>query len=83
MEIKKFEYLLNEKSFLDETIVLIIIFLFHHLVKKWQALNLQFWSFGPNLPKKGILGQKTEKVNITIELNIFELVHVPNFTLNK
>ena len=44
--------------YMKQKVFLIIIFLFHHLVKKWQVLNLQFWSFGPNLPKKGIFGQK-------------------------
>ena len=31
----------------------------------------------------GDLRMKTEKVNITIEFCILELVYVPNFTLNK
>ena len=36
---------------------------------------------GPNLPRKGISGQKLETVNWTIELCIFELVKVPNVSL--
>ena len=34
----------------------------------------QFWIFGPNSPKKGIFGQKREKVNMIIEFYIFDLV---------
>ena len=40
--------------------------------------------FGPNLLKKGNYFQsKTDKVYTTIEVCIFELAFVPNFTLNK
>ena len=42
-----------------------------------QAINL-----GLNLPKKVISSQKGEKVNITIECCIIELVLVPNFSLS-
>ena len=37
---------------------------------------------GLNLSKKCIFGQKWKEVNITIEFCIFELVWVPNFSLN-
>ena len=41
----------------------------------------QFRIFGPGLPKKD-LWSKTEKVNFIIKFCIFELVLVPNFSLN-
>ena len=34
------------------------------------------------MPKKDIFDRKLKKMNITIELYIFELVSVPNFSLN-
>ena len=38
--------------------------------------------FGPNLPKKNISRQKHKKISITIGYCIFELVLIPNFSLN-
>ena len=48
---------------------------FHH-----QKTILNFWK---NFPKQGYFQTKTEKINITTELFIFELVQVSNFTLKK
>ena len=45
-------------------------------------LKLPFWFFLRNLPKQDISGQKTEKVNTTIEFCILKLVWVQNFSLN-
>ena len=40
--------------------------------------------FGPNFPKKVSYFQfKTDKIDTTIKVCIFELVFVSNFTLNK
>ena len=41
---------------------------------------LIFWT---KFEQKEYIQSKTEKVNITIEFSIFELVYVPNFTSNK
>ena len=41
-----------------------------------------FWFSGLNLPQKRCFQSKTEKMNRTIEFSIFELVLVPNFSLN-
>ena len=46
------------------------------------SLNRKFLFFWPNLPKKGIFGQK-RKNWITIAFCIFELLWLPNFTLHK
>ena len=35
-----------------------------------------------NFPEKGYVRSKTEKMNITTELSIFELVYVTTFSLN-
>ena len=37
-------------------------------------LKLTILNFGPNLPKKGICGQKQKKENIAIEFYILQLV---------
>ena len=46
-------------------------------------LKLTILIFWAKFAQKEYLQWKTEKVNITIEFWIFELVLVPNFTLNK
>ena len=43
--------------------------------------HLQYWQFGPNLPKKEQFRSKTKKVNSIIEFCIFELGQPPNFNL--
>ena len=44
--------------------------------------NWQICFFGPNLPKKGISGQKRKKWNHHTEFCKFELFYVPNFSLS-
>ena len=45
-------------------------------------LKLTILIFGPNLPEKVIYGRRRKKLNSAIELCIFELDQLPNFTLN-
>ena len=45
-------------------------------------LKLTILIFWTKFGQKGYFRSKTEKVNITIEFCIFELVQVPNFSLN-
>ena len=45
-------------------------------------IKLAILIFGEDLPKQGISGQKRKNVNITIEFYIFELVSLPNMSLN-
>ena len=46
------------------------------------TIKKQFWILGSGLPKWLFL-VKNKKVDITMEFCIFELVKVPNFTLNN
>ena len=41
-----------------------------------QTVLIFFWS---NLPKEGYYQSKVQQMNITIEINIFQLAHLPNF----
>ena len=73
-------YLPNKKNFIPATICI----LFHiqiSLDTKFQLklTNLICWT---KFALKGYFQSKIEKVNITIELCLFELVQVPNFSLN-
>ena len=57
-----------------------------YMVKQEKSLALNFWEINQVtldvLNKTCNKRSKTEKVNITIEFYIFEIVQVPNFSLN-
>ena len=61
----------------------------HWILHIWISLGIKFQLkltiliFWTKFAQKGYFWEKTEKVNITIEFCMFELVLVPNLTLNK
>ena len=78
-EIQKFEYLENEKSFLDE--IKGIFHSFWRAVIWWKNKNLMtivdtsfILNFWPKFAQKGCLRSLIEKLDITIEFWIFELL---------